>query len=176
MYQNLLPGQPIHIRVAGDHVLVTFEHIPWQLRCDDVAGAIHAFSDNDWPYFKNLWWSRHDHLNQPSKKLALLIPHLSSDEFYSANRIISLGSFLGFYGSWDLAEMEHDFQRLALLPTLNAWPNENAQKVNVNDGASTKAWLGSQWLPAIEHLSVGTTNPMPFMGVNSAPYMERASV
>ena len=153
MQRHQLPGQPIHIRVAGDHVMVMFERIPWQLRCEDVASAISAFSNNDWPYFHKLWWDRHQHLNQASDKLALLVPHLSPNELFSANRIISLGSFLGFYGSWDLVEMEQDYQRLALMPYLNEWPAEGMGTVHVDGQAPSAAWPGHLWQHAIQTAS-----------------------
>jgi len=150
MFRQHLPGHPIHIRVAGDHVMVMFDRIPWQFRCEDVPAAVTAFSENNTAYFQDLWWERHQDLLKPSPKLALLVPHISPDELFSANRIISLGSFLGFYGSWDLLEMEQDFQRLSLLPRVCRWLEAGHGMVHLDGQEPAAAWPGHLWRAAIE--------------------------
>lgn len=147
MIQENLPGQPIHMRVAGDHLIILFDRIPWQFRIDDVAEGIQAFSSDDTSYFHNLWWEHHRHLLNGSDKLSLLASHISSEELFSPKRIISLGSFLGYYGPWDLVEMEHDYQRLTLTSILLGWP---VSGMIAEEGEEpTPAWSGHQWAQAI---------------------------
>lgn len=145
------PGRPVHVRVAGDHVVVVFEQIPWPLRVDNVSIAIQAFSSNDWAFFQNLWWQKHQHLKEPSAKLARLIPHMVNSELYSPSRVISLGCFLGTYGPWDLDQMEKDFQKLSILPCQNDWSKEGMGTVHVEGEPASPGWPGSMWQRALEN-------------------------
>jgi hypothetical protein len=154
MHHDQLPGRPIHVRVAGNHVLVMFDQIPWQFRLDDVAGAVGAFSNNDWTYFQTAWWHHHTHLLSGSAKLALLVSHILPDDLFSANRLISLGSFLGLYGTWDLEEMEQDYQRLALMPTLQGWPAEGIGELVLEGDKASPAWPGHMWRAAITQMNI----------------------
>lgn len=158
MHHDQLPGRPIHVRVAGDHVLVMFDLVPWQFRLDDVAGAVSAFSSNDWTYFQKAWWRHHDHLLNGSAKLALLVSHILPDDLFSANRLVSLGSFLGLYGTWDLEEMEQDYQRLALMPILQSWPSEGMGELMLEGDKARPAWPGHMWRAAITQMNLQRPN------------------
>ena len=145
-----LPGQPVHIRIAGDHVMVMFDLVPWKFRCDDLNGAVSAFANNDWRFFQREWWARHQYLSKKSEKLALLSSHLSDCDLFNANRIIALGSFLGFYGLWDMAQMDQDAHRLALMPIILGWPQEGFGHVDMDGQSPAIAWPGEMWRSALE--------------------------
>lgn len=178
MLYNTLPGRPIYIKLAADHVSVTFEKVPVPLLISQVDEALEAFNNAEWTYLQNLWWERYDYLKEAPGNIAQLIAHLDNNTHYNADSLLQLGEVLGIYGLYDLITQERDWMRLSVLPSLLNWDQRGTAPIS-DLGQQSPAWTGKMWKVALQEATAqvhksglkvtkSASQPMPFMPMDQA--------
>lgn len=148
MLYTELPGRPIYIKLAADHVSVTFEKVPVPLLISQVDEALEAFNSANWAFLQDLWWDRYEYLKETPGNIGQLCEHLDEHTNYNADSLLQLGEVLGIYGLYDLITQERDWMRLSVLPALMNWDLRGATP-STDLGPKSAAWSGRQWKQAI---------------------------
>jgi len=149
MYAQDIPGRVVHIRIEGTAVAVTFEHIPWTFYLADMAGAIEAFSNNEWAYFHERWWTAHRYLLDESATLTRLAASLDPSRHYNAAHVLEQGLANGVYFHCGRDVVECDYHRLLLMPVLLQWPENGLGTVIRHGRPASIGWPGHMWSMAI---------------------------